>query len=239
MESGKDLSYWPGFVDALANVVLTLVFVLVVFVFALVMASNKVGQKVLELAELAKEREAQRVLSQTETLDLRSELREALSHLQQVRSENDRLRQQVTDLKRQQVPGAEERNALKEKVHISIEAKPVEIKPVEESDVDRGSGAVIITFPRGVFELNDKTRTELDKALGSQQAALAAMNVWVRSVMGVETFSEAKRLAYYRGLTVRNYLIDKGLGTGRSINIQIEQEKDVGDGRVEIRFRRR
>jgi hypothetical protein len=82
MESGKDLSYWPGFVDALANVVLTLVFVLVVFVFVLVMASNKVGQKVLELAELAKEREAQRVLSQTETLDLRSELREALSHLQ-------------------------------------------------------------------------------------------------------------------------------------------------------------
>jgi hypothetical protein len=42
MEGGKETNYWPGFVDALANVVVTMVFVLVVFVIALLyFAQNK------------------------------------------------------------------------------------------------------------------------------------------------------------------------------------------------------
>jgi hypothetical protein len=239
MGHGKELNYWPGFVDALSNVVLTLVFVLVVFVFALVMASNKVGQKVLELAEIAKEREAQRVVAESEMLDLRQELRDALAALQEARTENERLKKLNEELKRNHVPGAEEMNALKEKVQIKVEAKQKDKQDTEEADLERGTGAIIITFPRGVFELNDKAKAELEKTLGAQKAAMAGMNVYVRTVMGAETFSEARRLAYYRGLTVRNSLIDQGLGTGKTINISIEQDKEVGDGRVEIRFRRR
>lgn len=239
MGEGKELNYWPGFVDALSNVVLTLVFVLVVFVFALVMASNKVGQKVLELAELAKEREAQRVVAESEMMDLRQELREALAALQEARSENERLKKQIEDLKKNHVPGSEELNALKEKVQIKVDAKPVANDNKEDADLERGTGVIIIVFPRGIFELNDKAKAELLKALVGQKAQLAGMNAQVRSVMGAETFSEARRLAYYRGLTVRNALIDQGLGTGKSISVNIEQDNEVGDGRVEIRFHRR
>lgn len=239
MAHGKELNYWPGFVDALSNVVLTLVFVLVVFVFALVMASNKVGQKVLELAEIAKERESQRVVAESEMLDLRQELREALAALQESRNENERLRKLIEELKRQQVPGSEELNALKEKVQIQVEAKPAAKSAQEDTDLEGGSGVIVITFPRGIFEISDKAKAELTKALAGQKAQMAGLNAQVRSVMGAETFSEARRLAYYRGLTVRNTLIDQGLGTGKTINIMIEQDKEVGDGRVEIRFRRR
>lgn len=239
MGHGKELNYWPGFVDALSNVVLTLVFVLVVFVFALVMASNKVGQKVLELAELAKERESQRVVAESEMLDLRKELREALAALQEARSENERLKRQIEDLKKNHVPGSEERNALKEKVQIHVDAKPAANDNQDAAEMESGSGVVVITFPRGVFEINDKAKAELGKALAAQKGQLAGLNAQLRSVMGAETFSEARRLAYYRGLTVRNTLIDQGLGTGKSISISIEQDKEVGDGRVEIRFRRR
>jgi hypothetical protein len=49
MESAREQNYWPGFVDALSNVVLTLVFVLVVFVFALVVTSNKLEKKAAEI----------------------------------------------------------------------------------------------------------------------------------------------------------------------------------------------
>lgn len=238
MESGKELNYWPGFVDALSNVVLTLVFVLVVFVFALVMASSKIGQKAFEIAEVAKEREEQRIQAENEMLDLRKELREMLANLQEVQSENERLRKQVQELKRQQVPGSEELNALKEKVQIKIDTKP-NPDTVDDAEVDRDSGVIVIVFPRGVFEINANARAELDKALDAQKSQLAGMNVAVKSVMGAETYSEGRRLAYYRGLTARNYLIDKGLGTGQTINILIEQGKEVGDGRVEIRFRRR
>lgn len=238
MESGKELNYWPGFVDALSNVVLTLVFVLVVFVFALVMASSKIGQKAFELAEVAHEREVQRVQAENEMLDLRKELREMLANLQDVQSENDKLRKQVQELKRQQVPGSEELNALKEKVQIKIDAKP-RAADVEDAEMDGDTGVIVIVFPRGVFEINANARAELDKALDSQKTHLAGTNVAVRSVMGAETYSEGRRLAYYRGLTVRNYLIDKGLGTGQTISILLDQGKEVGDGRVEIRFHRR
>lgn len=239
MGEGKELNYWPGFVDALSNVVLTLVFVLVVFVFALVMASNKVGQKVLELAELAKEREAQRVVAEGEMLDLRKELRDALAALQEARSESERLKKQIEELKKNHVPGSEELNALKEKVQIKVDAKPTANDNKEDADVERGTGVIVIVFPRGIFELNDKAKAELVKTLAGQKAQLAGLNAQVRSVMGAETFSEARRLAYYRGLTVRNALIDQGLGTGKSISVNIEQDNEVGDGRVEIRFHRR
>ncbi|MBI3446689.1 MAG: hypothetical protein HY055_15345, partial [Magnetospirillum sp.] len=55
--SDKEQNYWPGFVDALSNVVLTLVFVLVVFVFALVITSGKVKQKSAQMAEQKLEQE--------------------------------------------------------------------------------------------------------------------------------------------------------------------------------------
>ncbi len=238
MESGKDQSYWPGFVDALSNVVLTLVFVLVVFVFALVMASNKVQQKVQEIAAVAEERREQKIEAEKEMQDLRQELRETLSRLQQVESLNVQLKKQMEELKREQVAGSAERNALKEKVEIKVEAPPAKTEGSDAADVDRNVGVIVITFPRGVFELSDKARQALDRALEPQLAQLAGLNASVKSVMGAETYSEGKRLAYFRGLTVRNYLIDKKLGSGRTVNVVIEQSKDVGDGRVEIRFRR-
>ncbi len=54
MEGGREQNYYPGFVDALSNVVLTLVFVLVIFVFALLMSSDKVAQKMNQVVEAEK-----------------------------------------------------------------------------------------------------------------------------------------------------------------------------------------
>jgi hypothetical protein len=76
MEGGKEQNYWPGFVDALSNVVLTLIFVLVVFVFALVMSANKVEKKMQEVkqAEAAQKSE-------------QAQLEKALSEMDQLRNQ--------------------------------------------------------------------------------------------------------------------------------------------------------
>jgi hypothetical protein len=76
MDSGREQNYWPGFVDALSNVVLTLVFVLVIFVFALLMASQKVKAKMTEVKEAEKAQQA----SQTQ-------LNQALAELEQMKSQ--------------------------------------------------------------------------------------------------------------------------------------------------------
>lgn len=237
MESGgKDQNYWPGFVDALSNVVLTLVFVLVVFVFGLMLASSKMGQKTKEVLELARAREHQQGKAETETAQLRKELREALAHIRELETENATLRRQLGEAKKNQVAGAEELNLLKEKVSIQVDAKQKKPTDLGEAELETETGVISLVFPRGVFELTDKVRAELDKAVSGMPRGT---KVSLRSFPGAETYSEGRRLAFYRGMTVRNYLIDKQLAGGQGISIAIEQDKEVGDGRVEIRFHRR
>ncbi len=48
MEGGREQNFWPGFVDALSNLVLTLVFVMVIFVLALFYLSSKVSKSKLD-----------------------------------------------------------------------------------------------------------------------------------------------------------------------------------------------
>ena len=43
MEGGKEQNFWPGFVDALSNVVLVMIFVVVVFVVTLFYYSQKLA----------------------------------------------------------------------------------------------------------------------------------------------------------------------------------------------------
>jgi len=60
MEGGKETNYWPGFVDALANVVVTMVFVLVVFVIALLyFAQNKAKEATATAVAQAEAKAAQ------------------------------------------------------------------------------------------------------------------------------------------------------------------------------------
>ena len=44
MEGGKEQNFWPGFVDALSNVVLVMIFVVVVFVVTLFYYSQKLAE---------------------------------------------------------------------------------------------------------------------------------------------------------------------------------------------------
>jgi hypothetical protein len=48
MEGGKTANYWPGFVDALTNVVIAMVFVIVVLAIALSFAAQLMGKRIAE-----------------------------------------------------------------------------------------------------------------------------------------------------------------------------------------------
>jgi hypothetical protein len=56
MEGGKSANYWPGFVDALTNVVIAMVFVIVVLAIALSFAAQMMGKKMAD--ELVKAKAA-------------------------------------------------------------------------------------------------------------------------------------------------------------------------------------
>jgi hypothetical protein len=48
MEGGRSANYWPGFVDALTNVVIAMVFVIVVLAIALSFAAQMMGKKMAD-----------------------------------------------------------------------------------------------------------------------------------------------------------------------------------------------
>lgn len=247
MSEYKEQNYWPGFVDALSNVVLTLVFVLVVFVFALVLSSDKLRKRASELSESVKQEEVARQEALSEKEGLKQEQREVLAQLQLAQDKVRELEQNAAQLKRQLAQAREQHDTevrsepqaslIKDRTEIKVVAPaPDQVKGY--ADLSRDNGAIVLLFPRNVFQLDDKAKAALDAVLDGQGDKLKGALSAVLSLTGAETYTEARRLAYFRGLVVRNYLIDKGLGDGRTIHVMIETGKESPDGRVEIRFRR-
>ena len=133
MEGGKEQNYWPGFVDALSNVVLTLVFVLVIFVFALMMASNKVEKKMQEVVTAEKaQKESQAQLDQ------------ALKELQQIRGEE-------TPDSGQKPMSAEEREQQKACLHFN------KSDDSQKAEVNTDGTTVTVTFSPSAISVTEAT----------------------------------------------------------------------------------
>ncbi len=190
MEGGKEQNYWPGFVDALSNVVLTLVFVLVIFVFALVMASSKVAERV-----------------------------------------EKRVRSEMSENRETEVP--ESKGAP-----ISVESKALDQMRVGAVGLKGEDSGVILEYPQGVTEMDEKSAELLEKELrAKQQAAGKNHKVILKSFVGAETYSAARRFAYYRAINVRNRLIKLGEDP-KNITMSIVTPPQPQDGRVEIVFKK-
>lgn len=257
MHDSKEQNYWPGFVDALSNVVLTLIFVLVVFVFALVITSSKIQQKASEFLE---QREVQDAQSKQQLTSMRDQLNIAENQLAAAKNELAAVESQLAlskteltaarqkaqtdqkaldDLKKkaEDKERAETPSVLAQDFVMNVDGKPMDQKDTSP-DIASTVGAIVVTFPRGVVILNDKAKADLTRIIEKNRGLLANTKVSMRSVMGAETYSEGRRMAYFRGLDVRNVLIDLKVAGRGGITMATVPSKEVGDGRVEIRFTR-
>jgi hypothetical protein len=185
---GKEQNYWPGFVDALSNVVLTLVFVLVIFVFALVMASSKIADHV-----------EKRVRSEIETSE----------------------------------------SSVKEgKGEIYIESDTLDQRKEGAVGIANSDQGVVLDYPQGITEMDAKSAESLDQnLLKLKKRAAGAHTIQMRSFVGKESYSAARRFAYYRAMSVRNRLIKLGEAPVK-IKISIVNPSKPEDGRVEIIFKK-
>jgi len=246
MEGGREQNYWPGFVDALSNVVLTLVFVLVIFVFALVIASNKVEQKMQELA--SKDQTVQQATQappapppppppvevEKKNEELKQELMKAQTEIKELREEI------IKSAAEKQSTGSTSTTAINDTpskestIEVKEQAPP---KPVNGSVSIRGSQAsVVVGYPSAVTQLDDKASAELGHVLAAMKQKFSGRKVTVRSIIGKEPFSAARRYAYYRAIGARNYLITNQIAANSDINSILVQPPTPEDGRVEIVF---
>lgn len=233
-DSGSgEVNYWPGFVDALSNVVLTLVFVLVIFVFALIMASNKVEEKMRQVvdAQNSERVEASELLKMKEQVaQLEKELEQAKQGSMTISADKKSKDQDFGDMQQQLSSQASEAK------EILVQRNEVETKEGAVDIAEQNKSKLSILFPASVYKMDAASSDNLSKALDEIQGQLETSKIIIRSVRGSETFTVAQRLAYYRALVIRNFLISKRGVDPSKIESVIVDPDSSGGGRVEVLF---
>jgi len=238
-EDGSDI-FWPGYVDAVTNLVLNLLFLLTimtvaVFMFALELGRAKPGKDAAIQVETPAEPQVM--------FDPLKERQEAVGALRkQVEALNREAPTEVEALKKQitAINEALDREArLLKQLEVPRRVEPVqvpnELSPAQKvlpatsavARPDKGldqatetGGGIIVRFTDEAVSLTEAETRALRGVLGPVVAAGGARI----EVVVPRGFSEAKRLGFYRAMAVRNLLVEMKLPTER-IDVSVREGK--------------
>lgn len=235
MEGGKEQNFWPGFVDALSNVVLVMIFVVVVFVLTLFYFSQKLAQyRAVKFVE-KKELQEQVATPQKNQPDI-SRLDDGKNpDVARMKLESDaqtkeiaQLKGQVALLQAQLAAGStvmtgstnSDAGAPADAIQIEKSRKSQERQALPGVVLDGKQKAVRLRFDKDGVELDDAAIRSLDANIGqwTDRTKAGSGRIVVTGVVGTVAYSEGRRRAYYRTMAVRNYLIDKGLSPSAIVN---------------------
>ncbi len=239
-------NFWPGYVDAISNLVLNLLFVVSILTIAVFIFAIELGRK--QSAKVGAQDEQKSVGAKAvESSPLKEKAR--------LEEELNSLRQQVAALKEAKVASAKvsvpapapapapvdneavapvaaaapatPKNAVTEGKATPKVVEATQKLPEAEKDIEKiqyRGAAVVVDFNADAVALTKDEMQEARKALGGVAASGGArLEVAVNS-----SFSEARRLAFYRAMAVRNLLIEMGVPVAR-IDISIHEVKPGGD----------
>jgi hypothetical protein len=204
IESNNDGSdiFWPGYVDAVTNLVLNLLFLLTIMTVAVFMFAM----------ELGKDTHA--------TSDMTNEAPAAPGPLKPSETEVEKLRKQVEALKQEVRVANELLTPQKVLPASSAVAKP--LKSVDQANAV--GGGLVVRFMDEAVAL---TPAEADKLRGSLGTIVAGGGARVDVVVPAG-FSEAKRLGFYRAMAVRNLLIEMKMSPAR-IDVTVREGRASAD----------
>ncbi|MFZ4759956.1 MAG: hypothetical protein ACOYLX_17460 [Burkholderiaceae bacterium] len=207
--TGKEVNFWPGFVDALANVVVTMIFVVVVFTIALLyFAQNKVkealssGQKVEQVPPTTPP-----PVMPSATI---AELQRRVTELQR---ENEQLRRQAQTPATSSAP-PQAGSIPRAEIRVAETAQ----QPGRAPALTRIQGAessLEIVFPAGAIEMDAPSIARLEAAFAAFADRARSDGVELVAIAEAGPYSEGRRLGYYRNLTLRNWLIERGVPAAR------------------------
>lgn len=226
MEGGKEQNFWPGFVDALSNVVLVMIFVVVVFVVTLFYYSQKLAAfkaiKFIEKKELQEQTatpprnqpDISRLDSGSnpDTARIKLENQQQTKEIAELKGHIARLEQRLAAANTA-AAGSDRSDADAQSKVIQVERKTPAAPEAPGIRIDSQKDAVTLHFDRDGVELTSEATRTLDRnikpwteRLQSRQGKLV-----VTGVVGTLSYTEGRRRAYYRAVAVRNYLIEQGV----------------------------
>jgi hypothetical protein len=202
---GSDI-FWPGYVDAVTNLVLNLLFLLTIMTVAVFMFAMELGK-------------SQRSPEENKpSSSVQEKAADEVSNTQE--SELENMRRKVEALQRE----LQIANSLRAPQKV-VSASAGIVKP--ERSIERAaniSGGIVVKFADEAVTLTPAEAEKLRITLGPVVASGAA-----RLLVSVpKGFSEAKRLGFYRAMAVRNLLMEMKVPSA-SIDVSVREGDNSSD----------
>jgi outer membrane protein OmpA-like peptidoglycan-associated protein len=230
--------FWPGYVDAVTNLAINLLFVIAVMSIVVLAAT-------LQIAELSK-RKATLGPTAAETTpagtpeftlaELQDDLRVAQANLKSTQARLVESQRKIQQSEATQTPAATPSPssasaspiARTETVAVAAPKTPSSTEAVSLQDV---SGGLVVNFAKDAITLTNAESSEIVTKLAT--FGNLRTNRWLITVISPKGFSEALRLSYYRANTVRNVLIENGV-VGGAIDLKILESTQAGANNAKV-----
>jgi hypothetical protein len=190
---------WPGYVDAVTNLALNLLFVIAVMsivIMAVTLQMSKINKQEEEV-------ERQNKIEQTlETVEgLKAQLKQSEEQVRQLKTQLNATRQVTGETQNRSAGVTASRTEV-----VQAQSTP---RPENRSSVVEAvrEGAIVVRFPDDGVALGEQDKRMLSQKLQGQDTTRA----WEVRVIAQRGFSEALRLAYFRGQAVRSALIEMNI----------------------------
>lgn len=221
-DDGSDI-LWPGYVDAVTNLAINLLFVIAVMSIVVLGAT-------LQIAELSKRRATEG---------------HAITHTTAVGAETKtvmQLQSQLNDTTEQLRAAQEKLRMAQEKSALSVTSSPApSVKTIDvaaqAAPVPRAGGlheidanALVVKFATESVVMSEG---EIQQLLAKVEPLKAKHNRWSITVISPKGFSEAARTAYYRAHAVRNALLQGGISSS-AIDLRILESTQPGADNTQV-----
>ena len=226
--------FWPGYVDAISNLAINLLFVIAIMAIVVISAT-------LQLQELMKRKDkdpAQVSATTTSAPPAPEALQDIVAKQQktiaqqaaQIRKLQEDARQAERRASASSAPSrpdSQEPPAPAERREV-VEASTPASAPEGKNRTQVRKSGVIVNFASNVVQLSAAEIDDLNTKL-KRFAPLSASQKWRIHVVTPKGFSEATRLAFYRANAVRSVLLKAGV-PGEMIEVRVqESERDNAD----------
>lgn len=253
-DGNNDGIFWPGYVDAISNLVLNLLFVVAILTIAVFLFAIELGRKQgIQIGGVSADKAApsphaespipeERQRLEKELVAVRKELLVAkaaelrkTAELARVTKESEAAAafRAAEEAAKTSAPETLDRPATPPTEPTDASRTPprrvqaTEVQPGPEQDIEKiapVAGGIVIDFTPDAVSL---TKDEQQKARAAL-AEVVASGIARLEVRVPGSFSEARRLAFYRAMSVRNLLIEMGLAAEK-IDISVSEGIRSGD----------
>jgi outer membrane protein OmpA-like peptidoglycan-associated protein len=217
--------FWPGYVDAISNLAINLLFVIAVMCIVIL-------SFVLEETTKGKPQPGDAPVVSQSASDQAS--KDATAAMQQLQKENAKLKQELQSLQQASAAGSSGASGSPQRSNVAnnisktetVNARQEVMKHEKgQSSMNTVGAGLIVNFDPKVVTLSP----EEGKDVMTRLEAFGPVKTtrWQITVISPKGFSESARLAYYRAVAVRNVLIQNGV-PGEQINMRVVESAQAG-----------